>query len=164
MGRYFGNLKFVTIANYLAIVTLCAAGVLTSATAVAQHDVKIPSGYTQIKSVDDLKRNIDLAKTRQKYVMLVIYAEWDVYSKQHEKEIFSESEVMEMLTGMSRLRADVSHNDEQDKAFLKYLDIVGPPAILFWNKKGLEHRENRLYGIRNYKEFMTHVNKVIKGQ
>lgn len=38
---------------------------------------------------------------------------------------------MQALTGFVLLQADVTANDDEDKALLKHFNIYGPPAIMF---------------------------------
>jgi thiol:disulfide interchange protein DsbD len=57
------------------------------------------------------------------------------------------------------LKADVTANDEQDKALLKHVSVTAPPAILFFDKQGTEMRGYRVVGAMNADEFLAHVNK-----
>ncbi len=66
-----------------------------------------------------------------------------------------------MLGDVILLQADVTENDELDKALLKEFSLYGPPAILFFNKQGLEEKSRRLVGFMKTEDFLQHVNEVI---
>jgi thiol:disulfide interchange protein DsbD len=51
------------------------------------------------------------------------------------------------------LQADVTANDDTDKALLKHFGIFGPPTIAFYGKDGIERREYRVVGFMKAAEF-----------
>jgi thiol:disulfide interchange protein DsbD len=55
------------------------------------------------------------------------------------------------------LQADVTANDEQDKALLARFEIFGPPTIAFFGADGLERRNFRLVGFTPAERFREHV-------
>ena len=55
------------------------------------------------------------------------------------------------------LQADVTANDDIDKALLKRFNVVGPPSLIFYDRAGKEHREWRLVGFLKADRFKPHV-------
>jgi thiol:disulfide interchange protein DsbD len=62
------------------------------------------------------------------------------------------------------LQADVTANDATDQALMKAFGIIGPPAILFFNRQGEEMRAYRLVGYFTPEEFSTHLQKVLSAR
>jgi thiol:disulfide interchange protein DsbD len=115
--------------------------------------------FKSIKTVDDLQTEIANAGKQGKMVMFDFYADWCVYCKDYEKYVFTDSRVIQALSDVVLLKADVTANDEQDKALLKHVSVTAPPAILFFDKQGTERRGYRVVGSMNADEFLAHVNK-----
>ncbi len=109
--------------------------------------------FKTIKSLDDL--NVIIAQGKP--VMLDFYADWCISCKEMEKFTFTDSQVIKALKGVIVLQADVTANNAADKALMKHFNIIGPPAILFFNK-GQEVKSQRVVGFKNAEDFMGHIN------
>ena len=118
--------------------------------------------FQMIKGVDGLQSVLDQAVSEDKFVMLDFYADWCITCKEMEHEAFSDSRVQQLLSQVILLQADVTNNDELDKALLKKFSLYGPPAILFFNKQGNEEKSHRLVGFMKTEDFLKHVNGVIR--
>lgn len=122
-------------------------------TPVAQNQAHL--NFIQIKNVDDL--NQALAQARGKPVMLDLYADWCVACKEFEKYTFSDPQVQGALNGTVLLQANVTANNAQDKALLKQLNVLGLPAILFFNHQGEEQPGQRVTGFMDAAAFSAHL-------
>lgn len=111
--------------------------------------------FRQIKGVDGL--NAALAAAQGKTVMLDFYADWCVSCKEMEHFTFSNPEVQAGLADTVLLQADVTPNDDLDKALYKHFGIFGPPAIMFFDESGEEIRSSRLVGFKNADDFLEHL-------
>ncbi len=127
-----------------------------SAGAVVSQKVE----FKKIKSIADLERELALAAAQGKGVMLDFYADWCVSCKEMERYTFSDATVIRELSKGVVLKADVTDNDDIDKALLKKFQILGPPSMIFWDAKGKEQRHLRLVGFLKADEFSAHVRKV----
>jgi len=125
--------------------------------------VQAELGFKHIKSVEDLDRELALAKLSGKYVMLDFYADWCTYCKQFEDYVFSTSEVQKLLADFVLLQADVTANDEIDQALLARTKVIAPPSILFWDTSGKEKSNFRIVGVMDAEQFIHHVNLILKG-
>ncbi|MBN2866107.1 MAG: protein-disulfide reductase DsbD [Thiotrichales bacterium] len=110
--------------------------------------------FTIIKSIEDL--DAELAKGQP--VMLDFYADWCVSCKEMEALTFSQPMVHDALKGVTLLKADVTKNDDIDKALMKKFGIIGPPAILFF-KDQQEQKAQRVVGFKNATEFTANIQK-----
>jgi thiol:disulfide interchange protein DsbD len=113
--------------------------------------------FKKIKGVEGLNRELAAAKANGKLVMLDFYADWCVSCKELEKYTFSDPTVRQSLQNMVLLQADVTDNDERDKALLKKFGLVGPPSIMFFDRNGMEKRNYRLVGFLSPDKFKAHV-------
>ena len=114
--------------------------------------------FRSIKSTDDLDRELSQAAGR--YVMLDFYADWCVACKELEKYTFTDSGVQAALRDVVLLRADVTANDEADRALLARFGIYGPPTVAFFGPDGQERKSQRIVGFVAADDFETHVSAV----
>ncbi|MBU3015795.1 protein-disulfide reductase DsbD [Poseidonibacter lekithochrous] len=115
--------------------------------------------FSYIKNIEEL----DLAiKASSKPVMLDFYADWCVACKELEEITFKDPEVINKLQGFTLLKADVTKNNNDDKALQKKYGIVGPPGLIFWNEDNNEIKASKIVGYKNAKDFLEIVNKYFK--
>ena len=107
--------------------------------------------FIVINSVEQLDNII--ASNKAKPVMLDFYADWCVACLEFEKFTFTDKEVNTLMQQYILLKADVTENNQNDKALMKRFNIFGPPAILFFNNSGDEVKQIRTIGFKNPKDF-----------
>jgi thiol:disulfide interchange protein DsbD len=128
--------------------------------AKAEEHVQLP--FQRIKSLEDLNAQVAAANAAGKTVMLDFYADWCVSCKEMEKYTFPTAEVRNALANTVWLQADVTANDDVDKALQKHFGIVGPPTIAFYGKDGVERREYRVVGFMKADEFAPLVARALQ--
>jgi len=89
--------------------------------------------------------------------MLDFYADWCTYCIKMEDYTFSDPAVQAALADVTLLQADVTANDEDDKALLKHFQLIGPPSMLFYDSRGNQRPELSLVGFKPADEFVRHV-------
>jgi thiol:disulfide interchange protein DsbD len=113
--------------------------------------------FQRIKTVDDLERAVAGATAAGKPVMLDFYADWCVSCKEMDRFTFTDAAVQAALAGAVLLQADVTANDDADKALLARFEIFGPPTIAFFGADGVERKNFRLVGFAPAPRFAEHV-------
>ncbi len=125
-------------------------------------DTAQTSQFKLIKGVSGLEREVAAANAQNKPVMLDFYADWCISCKEMEHFTFTEAGVQKLLTNFVLLKADVTPNDEQDKALYKRFGIFGPPAIVFFDANGQEQQAYRVVGFLPAEKFRQHLKKVLQ--
>ena len=123
---------------------------------IASHD-ELP--FQRIKTVDDLDREIAIASSEGKSVMLDFYADWCVSCKEMEAWTFTDSSVRDALSNTVWLQADVTANDAEDKALLDRFGVFGPPTIIFFGTDGQQRHGYEVVGYMKANAFAEHVDK-----
>ena len=110
--------------------------------------------FRMIKSVADLDR---LLASSDQPAVLDFSADWCVDCKRMEKYTFPTPRVQAQLAKGLVLQADVTANDDIDQALMRRFNIIGPPAILFFDARGQEMPRFRVVGYQRPEEFAKHV-------
>jgi len=117
--------------------------------------------FKRFKSVDDLKREVKAASDAGKTVMVDFYADWCISCLEMEHNTFTVPEVQKALANTVLLQADVTKNDDEDKALYVHFGIVGPPTIAFYGADGTERRNFRVVGFMKATEFAAVVRQAV---
>lgn len=133
---------------------------LGAAGAPAEHGV----AFERIKSLKDLEAALGESSSSGKAAMLDFYADWCVECIRMERNTFPEPGVQALLAQLQLLQADVTANDEVDQELMRAYGIIGPPAILFFDRKGQEMKPWRLVGYFTPQEFSQHLQSVLIAQ
>jgi thioredoxin:protein disulfide reductase len=118
--------------------------------------------FQRIKSLEDLQAAVTRANRAGQPAMLDFYADWCVECIRMERNTFGEPEIQDLFGQVQPLQADVTGNDETDRALMDKYDIIGPPAILFFDSQGNEMRGYRLVGYFGPGEFAQHLRSVLE--
>ncbi|WP_152633238.1 protein-disulfide reductase DsbD [Aliarcobacter butzleri] len=112
--------------------------------------------FKKVKNIQELELAI---KNSNKPVMLDFWASWCVSCKELEEITFQDEQVINKLQEFTLLKADVTENNDEDKALQKKFGVVGPPALIFWDKDKNEIQASRIIGYKNPKDFLEIINK-----
>ncbi len=118
--------------------------------------------FQQIKGIDGLENALVQARQQNKTVMLDFYADWCISCKEMEHFTFADPAVVKSLENTILLQADVTPNDDLDKALLKKFGLFGPPGILFFDKNSQESLPFRIVGEMKAEPFNHHVQMFLK--
>jgi thiol:disulfide interchange protein DsbD len=132
-------------------------GFSVSGTVSAEHGVE----FERIKSLQDLDAAVAVASQARQPAMLDFYADWCIECVRMERNTFTDPTVQKLMAKIRPLQADVTPNDKVDQALMSKYGVIGPPAILFFDRQGNELRNFRLVGYFEPEEFAAHLNKVL---
>lgn len=118
--------------------------------------------FATIDSEQALTPLLEAAKQQQRPLMLVFSAEWCTACKHLENKVFTDASVQKSLGQLTLIKADMSPYSEPNQILLQKFALIGPPAILFFDKNGRELTSYRIIGEVTPKEFLTHLDQVKK--
>ena len=117
--------------------------------------------FQQVKGIEGLNQALATAKQQGKTVMLDFYADWCISCKEMEHLTFADKNVIATLKDTILLQADVTPNDDLDKALLQKFGLFGPPGILFFDKNSQENLPFRIVGEMKPVPFNAHVQQFL---
>ena len=110
-----------------------------------------PVAWTRVASVAELDEKL---RSPGRMTMLDFYADWCISCKEMEAFTFSDPRVRAVMDRMLLLQADVTANNEADKALLKRYSLFGPPGIIFFDAEGREIKGLRVIGYQDAERFL----------
>jgi thiol:disulfide interchange protein DsbD len=118
------------------------------------------AGELKFQAITSLAELDAAVRSSTRPVMLDFYADWCVACKEFEKFTFTDDAVRQKMAGLTLLRADVTANNEHDKALLRRYTLFGPPAMLFFAPAGGELAGSRVIGFQDAAQFGAHLDRV----
>jgi thiol:disulfide interchange protein DsbD len=122
------------------------------------------AAFVRIKSLEDLDQALAEAGAAGQGAVFDFYADWCVECKRMERNTFPEPGVKALLSRMRLLQADVTAHDAIDQELMRAFGVIGPPAILFFDRRGEEMKGFRLVGYFEPEPFSAHLQKVLAAQ
>lgn len=116
--------------------------------------------FQRIKNLAELDQQLVAAKAAGQPVMIDFYADWCVECKKMEHDTFSDARIISALKPFVVLQADVTANNEEDKALFKRFGVIGPPTIVFFNAQGAEQKALQVVGYEGPETFLKQIQAV----
>jgi thiol:disulfide interchange protein DsbD len=115
--------------------------------------------FEPVRSVAELQVALAAARDSGSPVMIDVTAEWCVSCQEMEHYTFTDPGVIAALEPYVLLQADVTENDDDDKALLRYFGSYGPPTIAFFDRSSRQQDAFKLVGFVPAGEFTEHVHR-----
>ena len=90
-------------------------------------------------------------------VLVDFYADWCVSCKELELYTFADAQVVDMLARFVTIKVDVTAHDDASKALYERYGIVGPPALVFYDRAGHLKPDAMLVGVPDPADFVAHL-------
>ena len=110
--------------------------------------------WESVESAGELDDLLQRAAASNRPVMIDVYADWCVYCVQLEQDTFRNPEVIRAVDAAIPVKVDVTAMNQRDRELLRYLDVFLPPAVIFVDGRGTEHRDERVVGFMGPEEFV----------
>ncbi len=133
-----------------------AGGTMGNSNPLKPFTRQIHLPFQQIDTLSAFKRVIDEA---QKPVMLDLYADWCVSCQELEYITFADDAVVDALDDFILLKVDISETTKAHNQLLAQLELIGPPALLFF-VDGQEIKEHRQIGVIGIKSLLQKLKRV----
>ncbi len=154
LWKGIGILALLLGSAYLIGALSGARDILRPLAALGGAQVAAPASlqFVRVKNLAELDGRI--AQAQGKTVMLDFYADWCVSCKEMDRFTFSNARVQARLKNAVLLKADVTANNDEDKALLQRFELFGPPAYLFFDARGREQSDRRVTGFQDAEQFL----------
>jgi len=113
--------------------------------------------FIRVKTITDVERHVAKANAEGKSVMFDFFAESCTACYEFEELVFPDPAVVKALENTVLVQADVTANDEEDKALMKHFSVRGLPSILFFDKNGFEDKRLRAIGLEDAEVFVQRI-------
>jgi len=136
-------------------------GFLQATTATASTEnilVQKHLEFEKISSIDEL--DILLKKYKGKKIMLDFSASWCAVCKELDKVTFSNEAVQNKLEEFVLIQADLTENNEEQKALSKKYGVFGPPVIMFFDENIQVKKSKTIVGFIEAEEFLKHLKSI----
>lgn len=127
---------------------------------IVSQGVMNTAGWQTVTTKAELNQLLLEAQKVEKPVILDWSASWCTSCLIMERDVFHDAEVISKLTGYQLIKFDISANTAEQMALLDQYGIVGPPAILFFDKVGNELKTSRIVSEKNKEQFLTHLKAI----
>ncbi|RBW49863.1 protein-disulfide reductase DsbD [Marinobacter sp. F3R11] len=116
--------------------------------------------FARVQAPSEIEALLSKASQQGRPVVLDFYADWCISCKVMERNVFSDTQVVNALSPFTLLQIDLTDNTPDQQAMLDNLGLFGPPAILFYDTNGEEMKQQRVLGEMNKEEFMNHISNI----
>ncbi len=116
--------------------------------------------FTTVNSYAALEPLLLKAKAENTPVMLDFYADWCVSCVELEFFTFADPAVQQQMQRFALIKVDVTANDQAAKALYQRYNIIGPPALVFYDRQGALLAPKMLVGVPTPKDFSEHLKQI----
>jgi len=116
--------------------------------------------FTTITSIEDLNQSLNVASSNNQITLLYYTADWCISCGQLERDTFTNQSLIDLLSEINSIKADLSLNNDKDKELMNSFGIYGPPTMLLFNNQGLEQINMRKIGIVKAEELLGNLNEL----
>jgi len=116
--------------------------------------------FVDVETVAQLEAAVAEATAAGRPVMVDLTAEWCVSCKEMEHYTFPDPAVVSAYAPFTLLRVDVTDNDDDDGALMRYFETYGPPVYAFFDREGRLRDEYELIGFFDAETFSAHARRV----
>ena len=152
VGASMGNGDLLKPLRGLSIGSATSTQLNTNSTA-RDHQ----SQFIKVKTIADVERYVSQANAQGKSVMLDFFAVSCTACYEFADRVFPDVNVVKALSNAVLIQADVTANDDEDKALLKHFAVHGLPSILFFDKNGYEDKRLRAVGYEDADIFVQRI-------
>jgi len=142
IGVFVGNARFVQPLQGLSI------------TNNVQHGSN--NSFTKVTALAQITPILAQAKAENVPVMLDFYADWCISCVELEL-MFEEEAVAKKLSKMRLIKVDLTDFNDDARALLKKYQVLGPPALVFYDAKGELMSHMQTVGLLSADKFLKHI-------
>lgn len=112
--------------------------------------------FSKVTTIAQLTPLLAQAKANNQVAMLDFYADWCISCVELEF-MLEEPEVASVLKNFQLIKVDLTDYNDESKALLKKYNVLGPPALVFYDKAGELRSDMTLVGLIKADRFLQHL-------
>jgi len=113
--------------------------------------------FITVTRKQELDQYLAGAAAKGQPVMLDFYADWCISCVELDLVTFADRGVQQSLQDFLRIKVDVTANDDESKLLNKNYRVIGPPALIFFDRAGQLKPDMTLIGVIDPQVFVDHV-------
>lgn len=121
-------------------------GIVVVSDATINRTVTTPSeriGFIQLDNLENINRTL---ASLDRPALLYFSADWCVSCRIIENQVFTDPDITAAFPDFKLIKADVTDNTYDHSQLLEHFGLFGPPALLLFDRTGVEQRSLRLQG------------------
>ncbi len=154
---YGGSLVIGSLAGSQSLFQPLKGLVAGGGSAVKEANVE----FVKVTDEQALDQILNTARKNNQPVMLDFYADWCISCIELDNITFVDAGVQQSLTSFISIKVDVTANDADSKALYARYSVIGPPALIFYDKQGTLQPNMTLIGMVQPDDFIRHVQPLI---
>ena len=154
---YGGSLVIGSLAGSQSLFQPLKGLVAGGGTVAAEAKVE----FVKVTDEQTLDQILNTARQNNQPVMLDFYADWCISCVELDNITFVDAGVQQSLKSFISVKVDVTANDADSKALYKRYSVIGPPALIFYDKQGSIQPNMTLIGMVQPDDFIRHVQPLI---
>lgn len=103
---------------------------------------------------------LEQAKTDNQVVMLDFYADWCISCVELDVFVFTNPAVQQALDTVKVIKVDVTANEPAAVSLMRSLQLVGPPALVFYSASGDLLLQHTIVGVPDTKDLVNLIERV----
>lgn len=111
-----------------------------------------------------LTQALDSSRNTGKPVLVDFFAEWCVACRVLEEETLTNPAVLAEMTGFDLYRVDITEINDDSQAIMEHYNILGLPALVFFDPQSQEVPNARILGEMGPERFIEHLNTKVTPQ
>jgi thiol:disulfide interchange protein DsbD len=161
LWRQVHRLVGVALLSY-GVILLCSAvlGYSNPLNLFGQFTPVGSAPFTVVKNMAEFDQRLAAARQDGKRVLLDFYASWCASCVVMDHHVFNQSQIRDSLQDYVLLRADVTQNNDFDRALLKRYHVVAPPTLVFFDRNGSPLPQDQIVGEISANELLADVSRV----
>jgi len=118
------------------------------------------SKFVTVSTMEQLAPILATAKQENRPVMLDFYADWCISCVEVEL-MFEQADVANELAKMTLVKIDLTDFNDESRELLKKYQVIGPPAIIFYNRNGVLEKNMSIVGVVSAGDFIKHLQPLL---
>lgn len=108
------------------------------------------------------QERISSAIREGKPIILDFYADWCLPCKELDSVVFQDPMVVQLSKNFFTLRLDLTKRHPLQDEILRQYNIRGVPTVLFFNRDGIEEKDQRIESVVDTSKFLNHMKMVLE--